>query len=395
MRILLVTKFYYERGGDCTATFAQESLLEKSGHEVAIFAMSYPLNKKNQWALYFAPKVEFSNPSIKRKIEAAMRIFGGYQVQSQFALLLDRFKPDVVHLQNIHSYLSPVVAKIAHQRGIKVVWTLHDYKLVCPAYTCLRNELPCRLCLITKLSVLTEKCFNNSLSSSLMGYLEALYWNKKRIDRWVDHYIAPSSFMKKMLVKGGFDKSKITVINNFIDLPAQPFLPDKKRESCCYIGRLSEEKGLRFLLENYPTDGLPLYIVGTGPLHHELQYSYQSDRVSFLGHQTKSKVYSILSQARFSIIPSQWYENNPYSLIESLCLGTPVLGANIGGIPELINEGYNGSLFTYDNAQEFRRKYTQLRTEPLLRSTTEIAEEAHLRFGTELYYEKIKKLYEQ
>ena len=131
MKILLANKFYYRRGGDCIYMLNLEKLLKAHGHEVAVFAMDYPENLDTPWKKYF--------PKNMSKLMAFTRPFGSHEVKSTFKKLLDDFKPDVVHLNNVHTQLSPVMAELAHQRGIKVVWTLHDYKLLCPRYDCLKN----------------------------------------------------------------------------------------------------------------------------------------------------------------------------------------------------------------------------------------------------------------
>lgn len=161
MKILLANKFYYRRGGDCVHTLNLEQLLKAHGHEVAVFAMDYPENLETQWSKYFPSEVKFKLGT--GMIEALMRPFGTREVQRKFNALLDDFHPDVVHLNNIHSQLSPVIAEMAHERGIKVVWTLHDYKLLCPRYDCLRNgETVCESCFADKHKVLEYKCMKNS-----------------------------------------------------------------------------------------------------------------------------------------------------------------------------------------------------------------------------------------
>ena len=138
MRLLLVNKFYYPRGGDCIYTINLESLLKKHGYETAIFAMDYHRNIETPWKKYFPSEVRFHmGPKI---IDSMLRPFGTKEVKEKYNAILDEFHPDVVHLNNIHSQLSPIVAELAHQRGINVVWTLHDYKLLCPRYDCMRND---------------------------------------------------------------------------------------------------------------------------------------------------------------------------------------------------------------------------------------------------------------
>lgn len=137
MRILLANKFYYRRGGDCVCTINTEELLKAHDHEVAVFAMQHPETLPCKWSKYFPSEIKFK-PDLSI-LETVMRPFGSNEVKKKFIALLNNFKPDVVHLNNIHSQLSPIIAELAHQRGIRIIWTLHDYKLLCPRYDCLRN----------------------------------------------------------------------------------------------------------------------------------------------------------------------------------------------------------------------------------------------------------------
>lgn len=155
MKILLVNKFYYRRGGDCIYTINLEQLLKRHGHEVAIFAMQYPENLPSEWSAYW--------PGNMSKADVFTRPFGARQVVTGFNKLLDDFRPDVVHLNNIHTQISPVVAKIAHERGIRVVWTLHDSKLVCPCYTCMRAGRWCTECFADKRAVIKHRCMPGGL----------------------------------------------------------------------------------------------------------------------------------------------------------------------------------------------------------------------------------------
>ena len=148
-RILIVNKFYYNRGGDCIVAMNTERLLQENGYDVGFFAMKYSENNPTRFSEYFAEEVNFSS-GLTGKIQGLRRTLGLGNIRTSFTRILDDFKPDVVHLNNIHSYLSPVLAQMAHKRGIRVVWTLHDYKLLCPSYACLRNGKPCELCYMTR-----------------------------------------------------------------------------------------------------------------------------------------------------------------------------------------------------------------------------------------------------
>ena len=172
-RILVANKFYYPRGGDCIYTMGLVDLLRSQGHDVAIFAMQHPENYQTEWNAYFPSEINFSLGLGLGK--AVLRPFGTGEVKRKFNALLDEFHPDIVHLNNIHTQLSPVIAELAHQRGIKVVWTLHDYKLLCPCYDCLRNgNVVCEDCFVDKTNVLKNKCMKNSLFASYIAYKEAM-----------------------------------------------------------------------------------------------------------------------------------------------------------------------------------------------------------------------------
>lgn len=344
MRILIVNKFYYPRGGDCVVAMNLERLLKEKGHEVAVFAMQHPENVDSGWNSYYASQVDFTG-GFASKLNAARRIMGWGDISPAFSKILDDFKPDIVHLHNIHSYLSPVVAQLAKQHGCPVVWTMHDYKLICPSYSCLlpRSGIPCELCIGgSKMPVVKNRCMKGSLAASAMAWLEARKWNRKTLEKFTDAFICPSQFMASKMKKDGFAPEKLHVICNHIDPEKQLVyntLNAKREDYYAYVGRLSHEKGVNTLLKTAST--LPRYnlkIAGEGPLRQQLEEQYSNCKnIEFLGQQNAQQVAQLLSKARFSVVPSESYENNPLSVIESLCAGTPVVGARIGGIPELLD----------------------------------------------------------
>lgn len=348
-RILLVNKFYYPRGGDCVVTLNTERLLRDQGHEVAVFAMRYSENLPNDWEDYFASEVDFGS-SFSGKLRAASRTFGWDSVKSSFQRTLVDFKPDVVHLHNIHSYISPIVARLAKRHGCRVVWTLHDYKLLCPAYACMRDGEPCELCYGSKWGVVKHRCMKGSLAGSVIALLEAWKWSRKTLQRDVDVFICPSRFIASKMEQGGFDRNKLVIINNFLDPEKMASFADASTQHheayYCYVGRLSSEKGIETLLAS--ASGLPhrLKVAGDGPLAESLREQYADCRqIEFLGRVGAREVGELLSHATLSVMPSQCYDNNPLGVIESLCAGTPVVGADMGGIPELIEDGKTGLIF--------------------------------------------------
>ena len=361
-RVLIVNKFYYNRGGDCIASINLENLLKANGYEVAFFAMNYPENFESEYSQYFASQIDFSG-GIAAKIAAAKRIFGLGDIARDFEKILRDFRPDVVHLNNIHSYLSPIVAKIAKRHHCRVVWTLHDYKLLCPSYSCLRDNASCELCFHKKSPVLKLRCMKNSLAASALAYLEALRWNRTTLERYTDAFICPSQFMALKMTSGGFNPDKLKVLCNFVDpVKLEKFRAageHTRHDYYCYVGRLSQEKGVATLLEAASQLPYVLRVAGDGPLSEELRSRFaHCNNIQFLGRLDASEVSRLLSEARFSVIPSEWYENNPLGVIESLCAGTPVVGARNGGIPELISSS-SGIVFTPKDVVKLQKAIEQ------------------------------------
>jgi len=348
MKILLVNKFYYRRGGDCIVTMGVEELFMAHGHDVAIFAMDYPENTDSPWKKYW--------PSNMSKIKVFSRPFGDGEVKIKFTRLLDDFRPDVVHLHNVHTQLSPIIAKIAHKRGIRVVWTLHDTKLVCPCYTCMRDGHWCEECFTDKKAVIKHKCMPGGIIGSTIGYLEAKKWNKERLQEYTDLFLPPSQFMMDTVVRGGYDAKKFRVLCNFIDIEKVKNPCFGKKDYFVYLGRVNEVKGIRTLCMAAATLPYKLVVVGGGELLLELQEQYKTSDIEFKGQMEWNDFRPIIEGAKFMVLPSEWSENNPLTVIESQSLGMPVLGARIGGIPELIEEGVSGMTFESGNVEDLKEK---------------------------------------
>lgn len=384
MKILLANKFYYDRGGDCIVTINLENLLKSRGHEVAVFSMMYPENLPSEWSRYW--------PKNMSKVDALVRPFGSKKVRRGFAQLLDHFRPDVVHLNNIHTQLSPVIAKIAHERGIRVVWTLHDTKLVCPCYTCMRDGHWCEECFHDKTAVIKHRCMPGGIIGSTIGYLEAKKWTKEKLQDYTDLFLPPSQFMMDTVVRGGYDPKKFRVLCNFIDVDKVKNPCFEKKKYYVYLGRVNEVKGIRTLCKAAAAFEYKLLVIGDGELLPELQTQYRGiTNIEFKGQMEWNDFRPIIEGAKFMVIPSEWSENNPLTVIEAQSLGTPVLGARIGGIPELIEEGVNGMTFESGNVEDLKEKIDTIWHASF--DYQAIAEKAVKRYSSEAYYEKLMEYY--
>lgn len=389
-KILVANKFYYPRGGDCIYAIALAKLLKDYGHDVAVFAMDYPQNMETEWKRYFPGEIKFTPGT--GMLETFMRMFGLGEVKRKFNLLLDDFKPDVVHLNNIHTQLSPVIARLAHERGIKVIWTLHDYKLLCPRYDCLRNgHKVCEECFADKHKVLEYKCMKNSGLASMLAYKEAMKWSREKLESYTDAFVCPSRFMYDKMAQGGFDRKKMHTLCNFIDVEKTKRDSYDKEDYYCFIGRLSFEKGIGTLIEAARTLPYPLKIIGGGSLADSLKEKAKGANIEFTGYKEWPEIKEIAGKARFSVVPSECYENNPLSVMEAQCVGTPVLGANIGGIPDLIEEGQNGMLFESGNVNDLKCKIEEMFNRSF--DYEALAKKAQMKYSSEKHYSRLMDLY--
>lgn len=374
-----------------------ETLLRRLGYDVAVYSMDYPQNMPCKTSRYFASEVSFSG-GLAAQAKAAYRLLGEGDIKRSFQRILDDFRPDIVHFHNIHSYLSPIIVKLAHEMGCRTVWTLHDYKLLCPSYNCLCHGKICEACFADRSQVLRRKCMKGSRVASALAYAEALWWNRPKLKRWVDTFVCPSSFMAQKMRACGYDYTKLAVVCNFIEQAKLDFFSqDDEPEQTgskpyyCYVGRLSEEKGIRLLLDAAQALPYRLYVAGDGPLADELRGKYASDKIRFVGYLSPREVVGLVRNAQVMVVPSVCYENNPLSVIESLCMGTPVVGAEVGGIPELIRDG-DGRLFRMGDKDELVEAVEAVMSVGNLNRQA-ISERAQKRFSEARYWQELKRVY--
>jgi glycosyltransferase involved in cell wall biosynthesis len=232
---------------------------------------------------------------------------------------------------------------------------------------------------------------NNRLAS-ILAYLEAIMWNREKLEEYTTTFICPSDFLRNEMIRGGFNSQKLIKLNNFIDVAkiTQPVCSSKENYYC-YVGRLSPEKGVNLLLKVAAELPYTLRVIGSGILEQDLKQKYQTENIVFEGHKSWGEIEAIVGKAMFSIMPSECFENNPIATLESLALGTPVLGARIGGIPELIEGGGNGMLFESRNVEDLRDKIQKMFV--LNFNYKEIAKAAQQKYSGENHYNELLKIY--
>lgn len=398
MRILLINKNHYVKSGVETAYFDMAKTLESHGHEVAFFSMQDAKNEPTKWNKYFVDNVDYNAGSLSlwQKIRMAQRLIFNFQAYHNLEKLILDFQPDIAHLHNIYHQLSPSVIFALKKHNVPMVLTLHDYKLISPNYSLfLHGKIWEKKSL---LSCVLDKCVKDSYLKSALGAMEKLLHDILGSYDKIDLFISPSIFLKDKFKEFGFE-GEIKYVANPL---AKSFRAVETFNDACgalvYYGRLSKEKGINVAIramKNLPEE--KLQIVGEGPEKNNLMAFTKNlgleTRVDFLGFRSGNDLTSVLQKAKAIIIPSIWYENMPYTIIESLAIRKIVIASNIGGIPDLIKDGENGFLFEAGNAKSLTEKIKLLNNADTKKMKDNALQQV-ADFSSEKYYEKIVKIYE-
>ena len=358
MIILMVNKFYYIKGGSETYYFALKRLLESKGHTVVDFSMQDDKNFVSPYSDYFVKNVDYNNKEgIFSRIKAAADIIYSFESKRKFERLVNEVKPDCIHLHIFQHQISPSILDVIKKYHIPTIYTAHDLKMLCPNYKMMHHGKLCEQCRGGKyFYCVLNKCVKDSYLKSCVNVVEGY------VHRWRHSYdainviITPSLFYKKIFEKFGINCNRVIHIPNFIDFNKHEIEFSEDRENYyLYYGRLSKEKGIMTLIKAVENLNVQLKIAGTGPLEEDVRQYVADKKISnimFLGFKTGKDLSNIVGNAKAIILPSEWYENGPYSAIEALQLGRPIIGADIGGIPELIDN--NGYLFKSRNIDSLK-----------------------------------------
>jgi glycosyltransferase involved in cell wall biosynthesis len=323
---------YLQSGGEDAVFAAEKTLLSKRGHSVKTYT------DDNQRLIGMS------------KLAIAQNAIWSSRTKKRLQAYLHEEKPDIVHFHNTFSLISPSAYYACQDLQIPVVQTLHNYRLVCPAATLYRDHRTCEDCLGKSVPWpgILHRCYHSSaVESAAVASMLSFHKMKNTWCNAVDLYIALTNFSRQKFISGGLPEDKIVVKPNFV----HPDPGSKKRtgDYILFVGRLSEEKGLRTLLQAWRSiPDIPLKIAGGGPLLSELQSMTSADefrQVEILGSRPHDEILRLLNNARLLIFPSEWYEGFPMTIVEAFACGVPVLGSNIGSTAEIIEEGQNGLLF--------------------------------------------------
>ena len=404
MKILLVNKFHYIKGGSETYYFGLGELLEKSGHDVIYFSMKDDKNKPCPQEKYFVENVDFNAPMGKFKLmKTALKMLYSREAKKKFKKLILDEKPDIIHLNIFQSQLTGSIVDVAHKYRIPIVYTAHDLKSVCPNYQMLNHGEVCEKCLHGKyINCFKTSCMKDSRLKSLLATMEADVYKRRKTYRKMDLIITPSEFYKRKIDEAKIADCPVIHMTNFLPQGTQYSAVSKVGDYILYFGRLSREKGIITLVEAYSRSNcdLPLYIVGTGPVKEEVEGKIKElsmvDKIKLLGFKSGRELKDIVAASRCVVLPSEWYENGPYSIMEAMAAGKPVIVSNLGGLPELVDDGVTGYIVPAKDAEKLAeaiKKMSDMPSRHLLAMGQAATQKAKFMFDAQKYAREIIEKY--
>jgi glycosyltransferase involved in cell wall biosynthesis len=353
MKILQVNNYHYVKGGADRVYLNTTELLKNNGHSVINFSSVDPANYPSAYSDYFISLNDIRKKNVIGKITGIKQYLYNEETCRKLRAVIKTERPDVAHLHLFYGGLTASLLKILKEYSIPIVQTVHDYRLLCPANAFLNKDHKiCEKCRNKNfLQCSINRCLDNNIFYSSILTLEA-YMRKYMFNplKYIDHFIFVSKFSQDKHVEfNSHFKNKSSFLYNFT------FIPDKmtfcnNRNHVLFFGRLSHEKGILTLLEAIKQTNLILRIAGAGPLQNYVEeYANKYKNIIYVGYKSADELKNLINESSFIIVPSEWYENNPMTILEAFANGRPVIGSNTGGIPELIHNSKNGFLFESRN----------------------------------------------
>jgi glycosyltransferase involved in cell wall biosynthesis len=391
MKILQINKFLYPKGGSETYMFELSNALKERGYEIEFWGMEDEKNIIKDTYSSFVGNINFSTLDLFGKISNTFSTIYSLEAKKKMAIVLDKFKPDIVHIHNFNFQLTPSILPEIKKRDIKIVYTAHDSQLVCPYHRLynFQKDKICTKCIDGQFSnCIKDRCFDASLMKSSVGAIESyLYHGLDYYNKYIDEIISPSKFLAEKL--NHLYKKEIHIIPNFVELNISSI--NKKEDFLLYFGRVSKEKGIIDILSFFEKNRIVLKIIGNGT---EVNNIIESESIEYLGPKYGNELFEYIQRAKFVIQPSKWYENCPMTIIESFACSTPVIGSKHSGFLELIDDGINGFLIDFQtkgfekNLLKSINKYDD--------SFSNASKESYLNFYTkEIHIPKIIDIYKK
>ncbi|MGN0528809.1 MAG: glycosyltransferase family 4 protein [Eubacterium sp.] len=390
----MVNKFLYPNGGSETYIFKLGDYLKSIGHEVQYFGMEHEGRCVSNNAEQYTSDMDFHGGSKLKKIAYPFKTIYSAEAKKKISIVLDDFQPDVIHLNNFNYQLTPSIIYAVRNykkragKRVKLIFTAHDYQLICPNHK-MKNPVTgenCEKCIGGKfINCAKGGCIHSSKAKSLIGTSEATIYNALKTYKYIDKIICCSEFMKSKMDTNPLFAGKTVAMHNFIDSVDKK--ETEKEDYVLYFGRYAEEKGIETIID---AKGVSFVCAGSGDMEEQIN---AQPHIKNVGFKTGNELEDLIRKAKCSVYPSTWYENCPFSVMESIMYGTPVVGADIGGIPELIDDGVTGVLFESSNAEALEKAVKSItENDEKARQMSKNCLNAH--FDTvEEYCEKLLKIY--
>ena len=398
MKFLLVNKFHYLKGGSERFYFNLTDILKKNGNEVIHFAMKDEKNFPDSNEEYFVENVS-KNGGFANKIKFITNLNYSKEAYKKIKELIKKERPDVAILNLVHKQITLSIIDALKEYNVKILWVVHDLIMICPSYTMLNgNGDICEKCIKGDfINCVKNKCIDNSTLKSLLSYREAKFIRKHKFYDDVDTFICPSKFYKEKLEESKFTKSNIVYMPNPLSYDTKFCLNENPNDYVLYFGRLSKEKGVDDLIKACANNNMKLYIVGTGPYEDYLKNLVSKlnseKQIRFFGYKTGEELKNLVFNSKVVVLPSKWYENGPFSAIEAMSMGKPLIVSSLGGLPELIVENENG--YVYNNLNELQECLQKLFTLDNLTYLDKCKKSLNIarnKYNPNLYYENLIKL---
>jgi glycosyltransferase involved in cell wall biosynthesis len=372
VRVLLVNKYNHITGGADTYFISVKELLKKKGHLTAEFCMDDADNIPSAFQEYFVfglTSKTWRRASLCDSARALINSLYNFEALEKFRSLVEQFKPEVVHIHNIFYQISPSILKVAKERNIPVVDTLHDYHPVCANNNLYHHGKLCKDCFSkSSFYIIRNRCYNESLKASALAYLSFSFRKISKIyTPSVDIWISPSRFLYNTIAARGFDKNKLRILPYMTEPDMEENLNREENEDEGYIlfaGRFETHKGVMTLLKAAEIlKNIKFILAGSGSSETDINnYIYLKGlhNVEVKSFLCRTELSALIKKARIIAVPSEWYENYPYAILEAMALGKAVVASSIGGIPELIHDEHSGLLFEAGNVNDMIRKLSDL-----------------------------------
>ncbi len=389
MHVLLIHNRYQQPGGEDAVFENEKALLEAHGHTIECYQRSND---------------ELAGLGPTGRLRAAAATLWSRRSYQDLIAVIERFRPAVAHFTNTFPLVSPSAYYACHRRGVAVVQTVQNYRLVCPSGVLLRDGAICEDCVGRSFAWpgIRHRCYRNSAAQS--ATVAAMLWSHRQLKTWsrrVDLYVSATEFSRAKLAEGGIPADRIRVKPNFLNRDPGADGRAAQGDYALFVGRLAPVKGLRTLLDAWRgLPDIPLHIAGGGPMLESLSREVESEEmrhVRLLGYLPNSDIPDLMRNARFLVFPSEWYEGFPVTIVEAFACGLPVLASRLGGMAEVVDEGATGRHFVPGNADDLREQARALWQDHA--ATQGMGQEARAvfesRYTAERNYEILSAIYEE